>query len=178
MKPIIIALVMTIATNAHATLTTSSSSSQSINNANRTLQIYPFIQTCDETQEPCEKQVIRELSESSKFILYQSDSFKSEPIANAIIEASNQKHMITELIFYYNKFEKLFTSAWLVNKPKIIRYANMYEKLKYNKTIIIDGTTLILNSGNNYVFVKNNPKEINKYIRNVLQYRGRSSVIK
>ena len=172
-------MLMSMATKAQATLTTSSSSSSQMQKqTDISLQVFPFMQLCDGSKEPCEKQIVRELSQSTKFILYQSDSFNSEPIANAIVKASKQNHMITELIFYYNKFERLFTSAWLVNKHKIIRYANSHDKLKYNKTIIIDGTTMILKSGDKYVFIKNDPKKINTYIRSVLQYREHSDIIK
>lgn len=177
-KSLVIVIVLSITTTVHATLTTSSSS-QTQKPGDISLRIFPFIQTCDGSKDACEKQVVRELSQSSKFILYQTDSFNSEPIANAIVKASQHKPIITELIFYYNKLQpKLFSATWLVNKPEIIWYANIHEKPTYNKTIIIDGTTLILKSGDKYIFIKNDPKKINTYIRKVLQYREHSNVIK
>jgi hypothetical protein len=181
-KTILLAFLILISTaTAQATVTSSSSGGQQRAQLPRqdiNLQTFYYVDSCNKSKDNCEKRVIREILEASRFILYQTDSFNSKPITDAIITASKRKGMITELIFYYNKFKPEFKYAWLLNNHKILKYANVHIPLKLNKTIIIDGKTLILQNGDDYTFVKNNVGEVNKHVKRVLKYRERSTFLK
>lgn len=175
MKHIILALMfISLTTNAHATVTSSGTNGTIQPPKDINLSNFSYRDTCIDSDHKCEDRIIKEISQASRFILYQTDTFKSLPIAVAIADASEQKGMITELIYSVSEFKPNFTASTIVAKKNVIRYANFFNRLKNNETIIIDGNTLIVHSDGVYTFIKNNPVVINKYIRSVLEYRSKS----